>query len=261
MSITVMPGREFGFTKATTQTTVGLHTSYWTIAGSPTNGATPTSTLTGEVPTSATAGAISFVNPSSGFTYVGFLKFGYITQSAVHGMVLYDRLWQNSGLNATSTSNQTINSVALTRPDANGDQVEAWWQIYTGMGGGTAGTPPTISYTDQDGNAGATGTLQQYAASLAQNHTLLFSMASGDSGVRSIQTYNNVATMVSGNAGLVLRRKICELSAPIHSMQVVADAITLGLPRVHDNAALELVAKNGNIFANAVIGNLQLIQR
>lgn len=225
--------------------------SSWMFAGTPSTGVTPSSGLAGDVPTDATAGSYPFVNPASGNTYLGRMT-SYVaaTQGGPMLWMLYDRLWHNSGIDRTLTTAQTINSVALTRPDANGARVEAWWEVYVAMGTGT----PTVAltYTDQDGNTGQSGSSGALLASMGVGRTGQFTLAAGDTGVRSIQTWQANATFgTSGTIGLVLRRMVAAMRADAGEF-VVADALSLGLPRVYDDACLELLINP--LQASAAVG-------
>lgn len=229
----------------------GYH-SLWLTAGTPGAGVAPSSGVAGSVPTSATAGAVPFSNVTN--SYMGLL---YMSATQAGALMIYDRLWHNSGLSVTSTAGQTVNSVALTRPDALGSQVEAWLDIYAAMG---AGTPAiTLSYTDQDGNAANTATLQGLVSAATASRAFRFSLASGDSGVRSIQTYTASATMTSGTMGLVLRRRIAAASVALASTGVTLDAIRAGLPRINDSACLELMWQ-GAASATVIDGHVQIYQ-
>jgi len=237
-----------------TGTPIGL----FCVAGTPGAAANPSSGVAGDVPTKATPGAFIFTNPTApAKTYISriALMMGNVS-CALH---FYDRLWHNSGLSATSTSAQTVNSVALTRPDANGDDVEAWWHVYSAAGSGNP-TSVTISYTNQAGTSGRTGTLSNFVASAPTHRTLPFTLQSGDTGVRSIQSYTQNVSLGSGTIGLVLRRKIVTLIAPVSNNVAMADGFALGLPLVNDDACIELIA---HIAANSTlngVGNFTLIQ-
>lgn len=223
--------------------------AWWRVAGNPSAGTDPSSGVAGQTLTNADAGALPFVNPASGLTYLVRMA---ASMGAVGVLLLYDRLWHNSGLSPTLTTSQTVNSVALpsrcpviTDPtgqtfDALGHEVEAWFQVMgTAMGAGSVA--PTISYTDQSGNAGNTATQQLWGGAMAVNRTSPFSLAAGDSGVRSIQAYQQTATQTSGVFSLVLRRRIATLRLPIANRTGILDWAGLGMPVIPDDAHLELI--------------------
>jgi hypothetical protein len=237
--VDAMPGQKQTWRKSPTGLSAGNYYSSWTLAGLPGQGATPSSGLSGDIPTNATTGAYPFVNPASGNTYVGRLQSTpYVANGPTLGVALFDRLWHNSGLSVTSTGAQTINSVALDRPDASGDSVEAWYEVYSVMG---AGTPTvTLTYTNSAGTASRSGSSGVLATSMALGRTGQFQLASGDVGVRSIQTWQASATFTSGTIGLVLRRFVAVSVFSIGVPRVV-DTLALGLPRVYDDACLEML--------------------
>ena len=245
------------FQKVTGTTVAGAYFATWLMAGKPGIAAAPSSGVAGDVPTDATAGAFPFTNPSGGdSTYLSNLA-ASATQSGT--LFLYDRLWHNSGLSPTTTTAQTVASVALTRPDANGADVEAWFEAYTAMGAGTGGTM-TISYTDQDGNTGQTGTLTGMTASSVVGRTYQYSLAAGDSGVRAIASETHTATMNSGTYGLVMRRKIATLCLPVAGVATTLDPFDLGLPRIYDDAAIEVIYQAQTTTAATLNGFLLLVQ-
>ncbi len=243
----------YGFLKSFTPQAAAAVTSLWTIAGIPGPGVNASSGTGGDVPTDATAGAFPFSNSNN--TYLARLGV-WCTQ--IGHLMLYDRLWHNSGLSVTSTSGQTVNSSTLTRPNSNGDGVEAWLQVYTTLGAGS--TAKTISYTNQSGTSGQTGTLIGFVTTAAANRAFQFGLASGDTGVRSIQSFNNVATSTSGTFGLILRRPIAQLSSVVNASSDLLGPIDGGLPRIYDDACLEFLWFANTSTAMTIGGHLGFAQ-
>lgn len=243
--------------------------SYWRGGGQPGAGTDPSSGVAGQVLTKADAGAFPFTNPASGLTYLTRLA---ASAGGVSGqLILYDRLWHNSGLSPTVLTAQTVNSVALpsrcpviTDPtgetfDALGHEVEAWLQVMgTAMGAGTVA--PTISYTDQGGTAGNVATLQNWSSAMATNRTAPFDLIAGDSGVRSIQSYTQTATQTSGVFSLVLRRRIATLRIGLASEQSVLDWAALAMTAIPNDAHLELLWVPSSSVTVSISGELVLSQ-
>jgi hypothetical protein len=249
--------QHWSFFKVFTPQILGSYHALWNMPGNPGAAVTPSSGVAGDIPTDATAGAFPFTNPAGGAN-------SYLSRLALNGgvslqLILYDRLWHNSGLSPTTTTAQTVNSVALTRPDALGGQVEAWMQVYAAMGAGAGGTM-TITYTDQDGNTGNTATLQGFAVSAAAGRSFPYALASGDTGVRSIQAEQHTTTMTSGTYGLVLRRKLMTLSLAVPNQGVFVDTLSGGMPEIPDDACLELVVNASNNVAQTTYGAFSLAQ-
>lgn len=248
---------------------IGAWAAGWLNTGVPAAGVAPSSGVAGNTLTSATVGAIPFVNPASGLTYV--VQFAIYHQVLAGGVIyLYDRLWHNSGLSATLTTSQTVNSVTLPSRcpvasdptgktfDALGTSVEAWWEVYVAMGAGTVA--PTISYTDEAGNAGATATAQGWVTAAAVGRCFPFDLAAGDRGVRSIQSYQQTATQTSGTFGLVLRRRIAAFPIPQLGSAPALDWSALGAPVVPNDACLEVLYCPSSSGALLTVGYLTLAQ-
>jgi hypothetical protein len=212
--------------------------------------------VAGDVPTSASNGAVPFTNPVAGdLTYLIRLA----AQATAPGtLLIFDRLWHNNGLSVTSLIAQTVNSIALTRPDALGAEVEAWFEVTTSLGAGS--TPPSISYTDQSGNAGNTASLIGFVTTASGGRNFPFGLAGGDSGIRSIQTYTNGASMSSGAFSLVLRRRIAEIDIDPNRLSNVHDAFVTAMATVPDGAALEFVWFAAQTASMQVYGSMNLAQ-
>lgn len=256
------PGQRQFWSKNTATGVAGNWYSSWTLAGFPAAGSAPSSGVAGDIPTKATTGAYNFVNPASGNSYLARLSAAIAVNVNSYVLALYDRLWHNSGISSTLTTGQTIQSstptVPLTRPDANGASAEAWYEVYVVMG---AGTPTvTLAYTDQGGNTGQAGSSGVLSTTMGVGRTGQFTLAAGDTGVRSIQTWTADATFTSGTIGLVIRRLVAQVVVPTGALQQF-DALAVGLPRIYDDAALELLyfasstsPPIGNVAFNIVQG-------
>ena len=252
-----LPGIRRSFGKASfTPQAIGAFIGLWNIGNLPPAAGVPAPGVAGAVPTKDTAGAVPFSNPGAGdTTYLARLAAMATSAGTLH---VFDRLWHNSGLSPTTLTAQTVNSVALTRPDALGANVEAWLEVNTALGAGS--TPPSISYTDQDGNAGNSASLMAFVATAAAGRNFPFGLAGSDTGIRSIQTYTNGATMTSGTFSLVLRRRIAEIDIPAGGLAEVLDFFALGGPQIDDDAALEFVWFGAVASATQVFGSLTLAQ-
>ena len=241
MAITTLDGAIAGMqypriiTKAVTGTMVaGRPHSLFYLAGMPGAAVAPTPGLAGAALTTY-AGQIPFTNPVSGNTYLSRFQ----GQATIAGtLVLCDRLWHNSGLVVTTTTAQTVNSVAFPARDAagttNGDGVMIGLEVSTATGAGAA--TPSISYTNQAGTAGKTGSMIiPYAASSIAGTFYPFSLAAGDTGVRSIQTCTLGVSMTSGAIHLVAYRELARLEVTSANIPNAIDALTSGFPRMFDN--------------------------
>lgn len=222
-------------TKAVTGTLVGARPfSLFYLAGSPGAAVAPTPGLAGDALTSY-GGQIP-VPAASGNTHLA--RFSGVSSAQAGVLLLCDRLWHNAGVTITSTGAQTVNSAAWPARDANGstngEQVLIGLEVSAATG---AGTPTlTLSYTNQAGTAGKTGT--NSVATVATSAVGTFypiGLAAGDTGVRSIQTYTQSATWTSGKVHLVAYRVLASLELPAAGIPNAVDALTSGMPRMYDN--------------------------
>jgi hypothetical protein len=251
--VAALPGQHKHFTKAAVAPKAsGSWHSLWTTAGQPGAGAAAGS-VNGAIPTSATPGAIPFTDPVALISYLA--KFA-IASSTTGTLILYDRLWHDSALSATVATVQSITQPAVTRPDALGVDVELWAEIYTAT---TAAATATALYTDQDGNASQSATASIIAASVA-GQMFPFSLASGDSGVRSVQSVQLSGSMTAGAWGLTLLRRLAEIPIGLAGVGNVYDTIALGMPRIYDSACLALMLMATGTAFGPVMGSIEIIQ-
>lgn len=242
------------------QTAEGAGTwhSLWKAAGQPGAGSNPPAYTAGSgyVPTSATAGALPFVNPAAGV--LSYLTRAFANSATVGTLILYDRLWACSGLSLNTASTQTVTTPgSLTRPDALGADVEIWGEVYTA--GGASAASWTVSYTDQDGNTGQTATYAHPANAESVGQMVPYTLAAGDTGVRAIASVVTSATGTAGDYGITLLRRIAEIPVPIVNIGDAQDALGTGLPRIYDSACLAWMVQcsttnTGNVYGSVTIG-------
>jgi hypothetical protein len=106
---------------------------------------------------------------------------------------------------------------------------------------GGAGTPTvTLTYTDQDGNTGATGTFSGVTTPGVGTFEI-FSLASGDTGIRAPTSFIQSATRTSGTMHLVLFRVITQIECTAANIGNAVDALTGGMPKIYNDSVLQLV--------------------
>jgi hypothetical protein len=231
----------------------GLTDSLWTAGGNPGAGATPP-TGSGAVPTSATAGAIPFVDPTAGNTM--YLARMMATASNNGTLVLCDRVVHTSGLSGIVTTAQTVNTVAITRNPGTSD-AGAWLEWYTPTGS-TASTA-TVSYTNQAGTAGRTGTVV-LPATVTTGQTYPVILQSGDTGVQSVQTVTlSVSTGTAGNFGVTLANRVCSIPL-IANLGQNLNYAALGLPIVQPSACLAYHLLPSTTTTGTILTELTLAQ-
>lgn len=247
MAITTLDGALAGMQypreimKAVTGTMVaGRPHSTFYLAGIPGAAVAPTPGMAGAALTTY-SGQIPFSNPVSGNSYLARLQ----GQATIAGtLMLVDRLWHQSGISVTTTTAQTINSVAFPARDVdastNGNGIYIGLEISTATGAGAA--TPSISYTNQAGTAGKTGSMiVAYAASSVAGTFYPFSLAAGDTGVRSVQTVTLGVSMTSGTIHLVAYRVLAKLELTAAHTPNAIDFITSGFTRLYDNTVPFLI--------------------
>lgn len=245
-------GKRFYFS-AQSAKAAGSYQSLWTTPGFPGPSSTP-ATGTGAVPVNAD-GRVRFTNPAGGlFSHLALFRVSAVQAGSI---VFYDRLWHNSGLSGTVTTAQTVNSLAITRPDATGEDVELWLEVYTPTG--TTAVTVTVSYTNSSGTSGRTGTAALIASPVA-GQMIPVVLQAGDTGVASVQSLTLSATTgTAGNFGLTLVRRITTLGVTANTEQDV-DVFGLGMPRIYDNACLAFMGLSTTTSVGPILGGLSVIQ-
>lgn len=264
MAITTLDGVIAGlqqpraFLKVGAATVAGRWYSPFYVAGLPGAAVAPTPGLTGAALTTY-AGQIPWTNPASGNSHLA----RFSAAANVAGRLrICDRLWHNSGITVTSTASQNINSVAWPARDrtglTNGEDIFIGAEVSTVMG---AGTPTwTMGYTNSAGTAGRSIVTAAQAATMAVGSFIELQLAAGDLGVRSIQTWQQSATMTSGVYHLVAYRVLCELEISLANIGAQLDAIACGFPRLFDNTVPFLTWLPSTTTAPLLTGSINIAQ-
>lgn len=242
------------FKVSATSKAIGALHSTWLTNGAYGPGSAP-GVVAGVVPTSATAGAIKFVNPVSGETTIDKLS---LAVSTIGMVTLYDRLLHSSGLSGTVTAAQTVNSTALTR-ETTGEGVELYLEWYTATG--STAVNVTASYTNSDGTAGRTTSSVQIVASPVAGMMLRLPLAAGDKGVRSVQSVTLSATTgTAGNFGITLVKRLADVPNPVINVGTTLDIFQLGKPIIQNDACLALMVTCSATNTGNISGSISLAQ-
>ena len=229
--------------------------SLWGSAGFPAAGANP-ATGSGAAPDRTTLGAIPFSAIAGGSTaYLARLA-GAI--SVAGSLMVYDRLVHTSGLSGTTASPtaQTVNTTPLTRYTS-GAGVECWLEWYTDTGA-TAVTA-TVSYTNQNGTPGQSGTCSLAATRRART-MLQVTLAAGDTGVRSVESVTlSASTLTAGNFGVTLLKRHSMLGFLIVNVSFEADYARLAAPEIDPSACLALAVLCTTTTSGLLLGELSLM--
>ena len=266
MAITTLDGVLAGmqypreFVKGGTPTLVaGRPHSMLYLAGIPGAGVSPTPGIGGEVLT-ALSGQIPFSNPVSGNSYLARLQ-AQCTQAGT--LLLCDRLWQNSGIDVTLTTEQVFTGAsAIPSRDANGaangDQVYAAVEV----SGATGANAPTLTlkYTNSLGVTGQTATnLVATAASSAVGAFYPIGLAAGDVGIQKAQSLTLSASWTSGTIHVVLYRVLARLELQAQIGNAI-DALTGGFARLYNNTVPFLVFIPNTTTASNLSGQMIVSQ-
>lgn len=221
-----------------------LHSSLY-LAGRPGAGAAPSpgingAALTNTSPTSpGYAGQIPFPAAVAGKSV--YLAGMDASQAAnVGAVVLYDRLWHNSGIAVTTTTAQAIATPAYPARDldgsVNGRGVLLGLEVTTATGNGAPVTTITASYTSSAGTAGQTASIASFPATAVAGTFVPFSFAAGDQGHKALASITLGTSLVSGAVSLVAYRPIATVPLPLASTAQRLDAIQCGLPKLFDGS-------------------------
>jgi hypothetical protein len=186
------------------------------------------------------------------------------SSSVTGDLALWDFLWVNSGIAVTTTTAQTINSVAWPARDldgsTNGQGVNAAILVTTATTNAGAITNTTLSYTNQAGTAGRTATIASFPAAAVIGTIVPFQLAAGDSGIRSIQTITLGTSYGGGAISLVSYTIACSVGQPVAN--VGADK-AYGAPgvRLYTGSCLLAVRIPSATTDTNVAGSISVIER
>ena len=212
----------------------GTYHSLWRANGLPISGAIPASG-NGAIPDRTTLGAIPFVNPTGGNT--SYLVGMDAVCNVQNTLILYDRLFHNSGLVGNVVTAQTFTQPALTR-FTDGVGVEIFIEFYTSIGA-TACTF-NVAYTDAD-NVARVGTYAHPANAESVGQMVKVVPSAGARGCKSVQSVTLSATSgTAGNFGITLAKRIATIAMPLINVANERNAIDTRLAIIPDDACLAL---------------------
>lgn len=243
-----------------TMEAAGLHHSLLYTSGRPGAAVAPSPGMGGAALTTY-AGQIPWVNPGAGNSYLARL----VAASSQTGcLLLVDRLWHNSGIAVTTTTGQTVNSVAWPARDrdgsTNGEAVMVALEVSTATTNAGAVTNTTLTYTNQAGTASRTATMASFPATAVAGTFVPFQLAAGDTGIRSIQTVTLGTSYGAGAVHLVAYRALARVGVPVANVGVSLDALTSGFPRCYDNTVPFLVWLASGTAAATISGQMVITQ-
>lgn len=235
-----------------------LHSAWRQTATLPGAGAAAAAAPGGTVPTSATAGAISFVNPATGTThFLGAELSGTNTNGT---LLLYDRIFGVAkAMNSTAT--EAVTGVPTRYQSTTRGAVDSAENNFLFVEVGTV-LPATAhnwtvcTYTDQSGNAGATlpslTGISAAAANRLDHATWYAPLAADDTGILALTQMQCSALVATGAVDFVIGHPIAwiPVTPRVASNEIVRDErinSAINFARIFDNACLALLASSGNV--------------
>ena len=213
----------------------------------------------------AQMGAHVLTDPASGSLY---LKSVAITDSVAEVVQLIDVLWYNTGIVVTTTTNQAITTPTLPARDLNGsnngDGINAAIYAVAALGNAATVSNTTLTYTDQDGNASATGTFSavvgwQAPATPVIGTWMPFQLAAGDRGIRTITAITLGTTYTSGTMSLFLYRVLATIPVPTANVVTQVDFGNPGV-KIHPNSCI-VALQVGSASAGNLSGSYTVVER
>lgn len=212
--------------------------SVFDLAGNPGAGTLAgSSTSAGVVPTDATTGC-PVINAFSG-SNVGYLTRVEASSAVACRIALYDLLFKagaySFNANQTLSSQPSYSSRVPGGTDYKG--TELWLEAVTAF---TGNQSIAVTYTDQDGNAGATtGTIATGVAPIV-GRMLRLPFATGDTGIQKVESV--VSTVSSaGTFNVLVLRKLWEGRIRVANDQIVHGPDLTGMPILFADSALIVV--------------------
>jgi hypothetical protein len=241
--------RNYIFQKVGTTGVIAATNSLWRVGNQPAAGAAAAAAPGGTVPTDATAGSFPFTNPTNPDTQ-HFVTGNSMCGTGGNTLLLYDRLFAVAKtMNSTATEAVTgvptrYQSTTATNDDYAGSNF-LFMECGTALPA-TAHNWATCTYTDQDGNAGAT------LPSIAGNSSNIINrldmptgswfapLAAGDTGIKALTQMQCSAAVASGAIDFVIGRHIGFMPMGIANMSWILDGINsaFNLERIYDDACL-----------------------
>jgi len=245
---------------AGTAEAAGEYFSAWYLTGRPGAGVAPSSGLNGAALTATVSGQL----PTAG-TVTGKQAYLASMRAAQGGNVgtvrLLDRLYANSGYTVTSTGSQASTHAGLPSRDSNGSNTGAGVGLALEVSTATTNAgvvTATISYTNESGVAGRTGTITVPITAVA-GHWAEMDLQAGDFGVRSFQSLTLSASLVTGAIHLVQFREITAIDQPADNRGDRMSPLECFGP-VYDGSVLALVYLATGTAVGRVRGGLRLAQ-
>lgn len=214
----------------------------------------------------ADAGCVPIKNPATGANYLTELLMG---SNIGHYHLFFDCLWVNTGLVVTTTTAQAITTPTLPARDVNGTTDGEGCMIALLFTAATTNAAvisnSTVSYTNSKGVAGRTATLfsgvgAQIPATPTIGTLVWFSLAAGDTGVRSIESITLGTSLVAGSVSLMICRDVASIGTTLSIIPVPRIMAAPGV-RLFNNTCLLHCIQAGAVTATFFNGELTVTEK
>lgn len=149
----------------------------------------------------------------------------FINSSTVGTAFLMDRLWHNSISTVTTTTEQFISSYTWpsrclsptggNTPNISGHNVQIAIEVSSATGNLGAITNTTMKYTNSEGVADRIATMSSFPITANAGTFVQFQLASGDKGVKMVQSITLGTNYTSGLIHLVAFRQLGIIPVPV----------------------------------------------
>lgn len=187
------------------------------------------------------AGCLPWSNAGTGEYYLTQYQ---VSSSVAHFHLLHDVLWVNSGLTVTTTTAQTVNSVAFPARDVNGSTngkgVMVGILVVTATTNAGVVTNTTMSYTNSGGTGSRTATIASFPATAVAGTIVWFQLQAGDTGVQSIQSVTLGTSYGGGAISIIASRWIASVPMQVANLGAQAFGVAAQAPgvRLYDGSCL-----------------------
>lgn len=231
------------------------------LPGTPGAAVAPTPGINGAALTSY-AGQIPFPSAVGGEAiYLAALSF---SANDSNFLTLCDRLWHNSSITSTTTTNQAITSAAFPARDldesVNGRGLMVGLEVSTATTNGSAITNTTMTYTNSSGTGSRTATIASFPATAVAGTFVPFELQAGDVGIKSIEGITLGTSYGTGVIHIVVYRPIVNISGNGGILGDQLGPIELGLPRLWDNTVPFFLTRSSSTTAKRYTAHVTFAQ-
>ena len=197
-----------------------------------------------------------------------YLTYASLVASVVCATFLFDVLLVNSGIVVTTTTAQTLNTIALPARDVTGTiNGEGCWLgllVTTATTNAALISNMTMSYTNSDGVAGRTATVSAaspFPATAVIGTVVWFQLQASDKGVQSVQSITLATSLVAGAVSVIIARPLFSQAA------LVANVGGAGVPpsnpgvRLYNGTCALPIGLMSGTGATTLHGTLQVMDR